>query len=147
MKVTPASGFTGTVLLSCTVSGGATLPPTCSLATPSVTVSGTTAATDTLTVATMSSSSAIGKPFNTSRSTWYAAGGTALAGILLFGLPGRRRAWQRMLSLMLLVIAVGVVGCGGGSSTKTTPAGTYTVTVKATSGSATQSSTVTVTVQ
>jgi hypothetical protein len=147
MKVTPAAGFTGTVTLACAVSGGATLPPTCSLATPSVTISGTTAATDTLTVATMSSSSAIGKPSNISRSTWFAAGGTALAGILLFGLPGRRRRWQQMLSLMLLIIAVGVVGCGGGSSTKTTPAGNYTVTVTATNGAATQTSTVTVTVQ
>ena len=147
MKVTPASGFTGTVLLSCTVSGGATLPPTCSLATPSVTISGATAATDTLTVTTMSSSSAVRTAANSSLGTWYAAGGTALAGILLFGLPGRRRAWQRMLSLMLLIIAAGVVGCGGGSSTKTTPAGTYTVTVTATSGSATQTSTVTATIQ
>jgi subtilase family serine protease len=146
MNVTPAAGFTGTVSLTCKVSGGTTLQPTCSLATPSVTVSGTTAATDTLTVTTASSGSAIGQPSNISRSTWYAAGGTALAGLLLFGLPGRRRAWQRMLSLMLLIIAVGVVGCGG-SSKKTTPAGSYTVTVTATSGSATQTATVTATVQ
>jgi hypothetical protein len=146
MNVTPAAGFTGTVSLTCKVSGGTTLQPTCSLAQPSVTVSGATAVTDTLTVTTASSGSAIGKPSNISLGTWYAAGGTALAGILLFGLPGRRRAWQRMLSLMLLIIAVGVVGCGG-TGTKTTPAGSYTVTVTATSGSATQTATVTATVQ
>jgi apolipoprotein N-acyltransferase len=97
-------------------------------------------------VTTASSSSAIRTAANPSTGTWYAAGGTALAGILLFGLPGRRRAWQRMLSLMLLIVAVGVVGCGG-TSTKTTPSGSYTVTVTATSGSATQTSTVKVTVQ
>lgn len=147
MNVTPAGGFTGTVNLSCKVSGGTTLQPTCSLAQPSVTISGATAVTDTLTVTTVSSGSAIGKPSNTSRATWYAAGGTAFAGILLFGLPGRRRAWQSMLSLMLLIIAVGVVGCGGSDGSNSTPAGSYTVTVTATSGSATQTSTVTATVQ
>ena len=146
MNVTPAGGFTGTVNLTCAVSGGTTLQPTCSLAQPSVTISGATAVTDTLTVTTVSSGSAIGMPSNSARDTWYAAGGTALAGILLFGLPGRRRVWQRMLSLMLLIIAVGVVGCGGDGS-KSTPAGSYTVTVTATSGSATQTSTVTATVQ
>ena len=58
-------------------------------------------------------------------------GGVAFAGILLIGLPGRRRAWQRMLSLMLLVIAVGVVGCGGTSSSGGGGGGssTFTVTV------------------
>jgi apolipoprotein N-acyltransferase len=95
----------------------------------------------------MSSSSAVRTAANSSLGTWYAAGGTALAGILLFGLPGRRRAWQRMLGLMLLFVSIGVLGCGGGSSTKTTPAGTYTVTVTATSGAATQTSMVTATVQ
>jgi trimeric autotransporter adhesin len=150
MNVTPASGFTGTVTLVCKVTGGTTMQPTCSLAQPSVSVTGTAAVADMLTVQAVASSSALLMAANPSRSTWYAAGGAALAGILLIGLPGRRRAWQRMLSLMLLVIAVGVVGCGGTSSgggSGGTPAGSYTVTVTATSGSATQTSTVMATVQ
>jgi apolipoprotein N-acyltransferase len=102
-------------------------------------------------VKTVTSTSALDIPANPSDRTWYAAGGAALAGILLMGLPGRRRAWQRMLSLMLLVVAIGVVGCGGTSSSGggsgSTPAGTYTVTVTATSGSITQTSTITATVQ
>jgi hypothetical protein len=120
------------------------------LATPTVTISGTKAATDVLTVQTVSSGAARRTAANASDHTWYAAGGVALAGILLFGLPGRRRAWQRMLSLMLLFVAVGIVGCGGGSDNGGgggTPAGTYTVTVTATSGSTTQTSAITVTVQ
>jgi hypothetical protein len=125
--------------------------PTCALAQPSVALSGTAAVTDALTVTTVSSKSAIHTAANPPDRTWYAAGGVALAGILLFGLPGRRRNWQRMLSLLLLVIAMGVVGCGGGSSGGggggTTPAGTYTVTVTATSGTAVQTSTITATVQ
>ncbi len=152
ISVTPSAGFTGTVNLSCAVTGGTTLQPTCALATPTVTISGNKAATDVLTVQTVSSGAARRTAANTSDHTWYAAGGVALAGILLFGLPGRRRAWQRMLSLMLLFVAVGIVGCGGGSDnggggSGGTPAGTYTVTVTATSGSTTQTSAITVTVQ
>jgi hypothetical protein len=156
INVTPSAGFTGTVNLTCAVTGTGTPAPTCSLATATVTVSGTTAATDVLTVQTVSSgmaSSARRTVANASGRSWYAAGGVALAGILLFGLPRRRRAWQSMLSLMLLFVAVGIVGCGGGSSNSGggggggTPAGSYTVTVTATSGSITQTSVVTVTVQ
>ena len=141
MNITPASGFTGTVNLSCSAGGS---PLTCSLAKASVSVTGSAAVADTLTV-NSTSSSELHMPADTG-TRWYAAGGAALAGILLIGLPGRRRTWQRMLSLMLLFIAVGVVGCGGGGS-KTNPPTSYTVTVTATSGTINQSSTVTVTVQ
>ena len=140
INITPQSGFSGTVTVTCSVTGG----PTCSLAKASVPVSGTAAVTDTLTVGAGSVSSALHIPANPRRSTWYAAGGVAFAGILLIGLPGRRRAWQRMLSLMLLVIAVGVVGCGGTSSSSSKA---FTVTVTAVSGSLTQTTTVTATVQ
>jgi hypothetical protein len=131
------------------VTGGTTLQPTCSLAQPSVAVTGSAAVTDTLTVQTVTSSSSLHISPGPSDRTWYAAGGAALAGLLLIGLPGRRRAWQRMLSLMLLVVATGIMGCGSSSSSGggSTPAGTYTVTVTATSGSAKQTSTITVTVQ
>ena len=108
---------------------------------------------DTLTVQAVTSSSALHKlPIPADRN-WYAAGGAALAGILLIGLPGRRRAWQRMFSLMLLIVATGIIGCGGTSSggggggSGSTPAGNYTVTVTATSGTITQTSTITATVQ
>jgi hypothetical protein len=151
ISITPQAGFSGTVAVSCAVTGSGTPAPTCALAQGSVAVSGTAAVTDALTVTTVSSKSAIRTAANPPDRTWYAAGGVALAGILLFGLPGRRRNWQRMLSLLLLVIAMGVVGCGGGGSGGggggTTPAGTYTVTVTATSGSAVQTSTITATVQ
>jgi trimeric autotransporter adhesin len=141
MNITPASGFTGTVNVSCSAGSS---PLTCSLAQSSVAVSGTAAVTDVLTV-TSTSSSGLRIPANP-LDRWYAAGGVALAGVLLFGLPGRRRAWQRMLSLLLLFIAVGVVGCGGGGSSNNNTS-TYTVTVTATSGTLSQSSNVTVTVQ
>ncbi len=150
ISITPQGGFSGTVAVSCAVTGTGAPVPTCALAQPSIALSGTAPVTDALTVATVSSKSAIRTAANPPDRTWYAASGVALAGILLFGLPGRRRNWQRMLSLLLLVIAMGVVGCGGGSSGGgggTTPAGTYTVTVTATSGTAVQTSTITATVQ
>ena len=152
ITVTPAS-FTGTVTLACSVAPAGSLSPTCALAKGSVNVSGTTAVSDSLTIATVTSNAAKRIAENSSSNTWYAAGGAALAGILLFGLPGRRRAWQRMLGLMLLFISIGLIGCGGGSSGGggggggTTPAGNYTVTVTATSGSKTATTTVTATVQ
>ncbi|MDQ1452511.1 MAG: hypothetical protein QOK38_2377 [Acidobacteriaceae bacterium] len=150
ISVTPAAGFTGTVSVTCAVTGTGSPAPTCSLAQPTVAITSAKAATDVLTVQTVTTKSAVHLAGNPADRTWYAAGGIALAGILLFGLPGRRRAWQRMLSLMLLIVAAGVVGCGGGSSGgggTTTPAGSYTVTVTASGGSVTQTSTVTAQVQ
>jgi hypothetical protein len=154
ISVTPVAGFTGTVSVACAVTGTGSPAPTCSLAQPSVAITSGKAATDVLTVTAVSSSAAIHTAAHSADRTWYAAGGVALAGILLFGLPGRRRAWQRMLSLMLLIIAAGVAGCGGSSSSGgggggggSTPSGNYTVTVTATSGTATQTSTITATVQ
>lgn len=145
VSITPQSGFSGTVNLTCQVSGGTTLPPTCSLAQPSVTLT-SGAASDVLTVATQGSA-ALHIPAAPAGSPWYTAGGATLASLLLLGLPGRRRAWQRMLSLLLVVVAIGFAGCGGSSSPRSTPSGSYTVTVTATSGSTTQTSTVNVTVQ
>ncbi|HEY3835454.1 MAG TPA: protease pro-enzyme activation domain-containing protein [Bryobacteraceae bacterium] len=151
VSITPGAGFTGTVNVTCAVTGAGSPPPTCTLAQPSVPISGTAAVTDKLTITASGSSADLRIPAGPSGSSWYAAGGITLAGILLFGLPGRRRAWQRMLGLLLFVVAFGVVGCGGGSGGGggggNTPAGNYTVTVTATSGSVVQTSTITATVQ
>jgi hypothetical protein len=47
------------------------------------------------------------------RGLWMAEGGTALAFIFLFGMPGRRRKWQSLIgSLALIVVAFGMAGCG-----------------------------------
>ena len=110
-------------------------PLTCSLAQPSVAVTGSTAVTDMLTV-NSTASSALHIPANPAN-RWYAAGGAALAGILLFGLPGRRRAWQRMLSLMLLIYRRGRGGLRRQQQWRRFDSGgSYTVTVTATSGTA-----------
>ncbi len=167
VQIIPSS-FSGTVSLSCAVTGGGTSLPGCSFAQASVSVSGANAVNDQLTISAVTTTgSAVHTTAQNTDRTWYAAGGVALAGMLLLGLPGRRRAWQRMLSVLLLFVAMGVAGCGGnsssgggggtgggtggggggGGSSVNTPAGNYSVLVTATSGKDTQTSYVLVSVQ
>jgi hypothetical protein len=73
-----------------------------------------------------------------------------VAGLLLFGIPARRKAWRALLGAFLFIAALGALsGCGGGggnSNPGTTP-GAYTFTIKGTdSGSIAASATLTVTV-
>jgi hypothetical protein len=66
-------------------------------------------------------------------------GGTVLAGLLLLGVPARRRRWLRTMVLLGMVGLAGAIGCGGGgggsttggggTSTPATTAGRYTFTV------------------
>jgi hypothetical protein len=82
-------------------------------------------------------------------SRWYAAGGTALACLIFFGIPARRRALLGALVLFAFLVG-GVVSCGGkGSSNSGNPGtstGSYSITVTGTSGSITQTTTVALTV-
>jgi hypothetical protein len=85
-------------------------------------------------------------------------GGAALACLLLFGIPARRRRWRAMLgAIVLSVMLVGELAACSASHTElctpvpisgTTP-GTYTITVTATptAGSAAATGTLTLTVQ
>jgi IPT/TIG domain-containing protein len=143
ISATPSNGFTGTVNLSCSISPtAASDPATCSLAPSSVTISGSTAQTSTLTINTTASTIGANQMKHL---FWQTTGGTTLAVILIFGIPRRRRNWLVMLVLLVLFVSIGSVGCGGssgggggggGGNAGTTP-GTYTVTVTGTSGSLT----------
>jgi len=74
-------------------------------------------------------------------------------GVMLFGIPARRRSWLAMLGILLLVAFGSVVlACGHSSTTvcnalsiSGTTAGTYTVTVTGTSGATTATDAVTLT--
>ncbi len=151
-SVTPTNGFEGSVSLNCVVSSTSTPGvPTCSIP-ASISVSGTTAQSATITIATTAASTASlhrpSTPFER------LGGGLALASVLLFGFPNRRRRRLAMLSLaLMLLILLPVVGCGsktaagdGGGSTGT-PAGSYTVTITGSHGSISSSTTLTVVVQ
>jgi len=147
ISVTPSNGFNGTVNLTCSISPtAASDPATCSLAPSSVTISGSTVQTSTLTIKTTAATSAANQRMLL---FWSRVGGTALALILLIWIPRRRCSWLPMLGLLVLFVSIGAMGCGGGGSslggggggggggnTGTTP-GTYTVTVTGTSGSLT----------
>jgi len=153
ITITPAGGFTGMVSLSCSIAPtAATDPATCSIP-ASVSVSGVTTAA--LSIGTTAATTALSKPRNL---FWPTAGGAALALVVFFGIPARRRNWPAMLGLLVLFVSIGAIGCGGGSSSgggggggggnSGTTAGTYTVTVTGTSGTiAPQTTTVTLTVQ
>jgi hypothetical protein len=164
IMIMPSGGFTGSVALSCAVSGPSTAvdPPTCSVAAPPA-ITGITGVSATLTVNTTAASS-------WSNATGYAAtafpnqhnrmlalgGGSALAAFPFFGLPLRRRRTKTLLGLLLLgAFAAIVMGCGGtqkAANPVTTPAdpgttaGSYMVTVTGSSGTLTASTNVAVTV-
>ena len=153
ITVTPANGFTGAISLSCSVTPALTVDPvTCSLSPTSVTISGSTAQTATLTLNTTAPTSAEN---HMKRLFWPPAGGTALALVLLFGVPRRKRAWMAMVGLLALFVCFGAMGCNSvstGSSTSTTrntgtAAGTYTVTVTGISGTIAQAGQISLTVQ
>ncbi|HEX3472821.1 MAG TPA: hypothetical protein VHT28_16690, partial [Silvibacterium sp.] len=162
ISVTPSSGFTGTVNLTCALTtspSGATKVPTCTIGS-SVNITGTSAATATLTVATTApTTSALDLPLN---KFFAVGGGIAVAGLLFFGIPARRRSWRTILGVLLFAAIVGMgIGCGsgggnsgggggGGTTTPGTTAGAYVITVTGTdasTGKLVQSATVNVTVQ
>jgi trimeric autotransporter adhesin len=159
ISVTGSGGFSGAVALTCAVTPqAASDPATCSLSPTSLTISGATAQTSTLTVSsTAATSASLG-------TRWYAAG-AGLACLLCFALPVRRRGWQGLLGMVALMVFVAtfLVSCGGGSggggsgtnnpgggsgstSNPGTTAGTYTVTVTGTSASTSETTVVMVTV-
>ena len=152
VTVTPANGFTGTISLSCTITPtAASNPATCNLP-AAVTINGTTAQTATLTVNT-TKAIALNTPLNL---FGLATGGAALACILLFGIPARRRRLSSMLGMfaLLMVLAGSAIACsgkassvGGTTGTPGTTPGTYTVTLTGASGSMVQTATVALTVQ
>jgi hypothetical protein len=152
VTITPANGFTGTISLSCTITPtAASHPATCNLP-AAVTINGTTAQTATLTVNT-TMAIALNTPLNLFGP---ATGGAALACILLFGIPARRRRLSSMLGMfaLLMVLACSAIACsgkassvGGTTGTPGTTPGTYTVTLTGASGSMVQTGTVALTVQ
>jgi subtilase family serine protease len=164
ITVTPSGGFTGNVTLTAAITSspsGAQYLPTLSFGSTSpVSITGATAQTATLTISTTAATSgALVYPVRPGAG-WYASGGTALACILLFCVPMRRRGWRAMFGVLAILFALagGMLACGGGGSgggggggggggISGTTSGAYTITVTATSGSTSATGTVTLTVQ
>jgi hypothetical protein len=129
-------------------------PPTCALSPASVTISGATAGTSTLTLSTTAATSAAFDHPRRNGIPWYAAGSSFLACVLLLVLPARQLSLRRKLGIVVLFVflAAGLSSCGGGYGNKGgtgdpgTTAGTYSVTVTGTSGSNTETTILTLNV-
>jgi hypothetical protein len=162
LSLAGSGGFTGTVALTCSVSPAG---PACSVSPSSVTVTGSTAATATVSVTTTARSAILPiGGFNdrdsSRRFVWMFGALLAAAGIFSFlastQIRPRRFSWSLATACgaLLLISATLMSGCGGsnssgstGSTTTGTAAGNYTVTVTAQSGSVSHNTQLTLTVQ
>jgi hypothetical protein len=161
VTVTPSNGFTGSVALTATLASspsGAQDLPTLSFGTTSpVSITGTTAGTATLTITTTAPSTTAFAHPALPGIRWY-QGGAALACLLLFGIPARRRRLRTLLGMFafLTFLTTGLISCGGGgggggggtgpTNPGTTP-GAYVISVTGTQGAITATTNVTLTVQ
>jgi hypothetical protein len=147
VTINSASGFTGTISLTCTTPP-AMLEASCSAG--SVQVTGSAPVTAKVTVSTTG-------PQQVSASSWprqwnAMPSGIAFAAIVVASGAGRKKLRRGMLAVFMIVMLTGLVSCSGSSnsgSSKTdpgTPAGTYKLTLVATSGSANYTTTLPVTV-
>jgi hypothetical protein len=138
--VSPLGGYAGTVNFSCgTLPSGAV----CSFSPTSVTPSGGSPTSTTMTLTTAASSAMLNpdRRSNPSLPPWLPAGGLAMAGGIglaltprksrRFKLQARGLCWALLLASLSLLVS----GCGGGGnnspSNPGTPAGSYTVSVNA----------------
>jgi trimeric autotransporter adhesin len=156
ITISPSGGFTGSVALSCAVTGGPTGgadAPTCSVTAPPA-ITGSAAVTATLTISTTAASAATHSAARTQYPRDAAAGGAfiAMASLLFFGFPIWRRRMITQLSLLpIATLMSAAIGCGGtraaapAANPGTTP-GAYTVTVTGSSGAIKATTAVTVTV-
>lgn len=155
-----SSTYSGTMKLTCALTnspGGAQSLPTCSLNPASVAITAGGNGTATLNLqTTAASNTAMMHPSGLGLLGF--GGGSVLAGLIMLGVPSRRRRWMSMLGLLMVIFVAGMIGCGGSSNSKppsnpgtpATTAGNYTFTVTGTdsaNSSVTASTVVTLTVQ
>jgi hypothetical protein len=131
--------------------------PTCAVSPNTLTITGPAPVTTTATITT-TAPAGTGELAYPQTNRWsMTAGGAALACILFFGIPARRRGWRSMLGLLVVLSAMAGIGCGGSTNigpnkpnVPGTSPGVYTFSVTATdttTATTTASTTFTVTVQ
>jgi Big-like domain-containing protein/VCBS repeat protein/FG-GAP repeat protein len=151
LSISPISGFTGTVALTCS---GAPQGGTCVVTPGSISMTNSSMAPFTVDVMTTAHTSAAAIV-----PTWGRFGTSMLfcsfgvLGAFCFGSPRQLMAiLKRLWFVVTLASVIGLTACGGGNSAASfsrtgTPAGTYTVVVTATSGSTTHTQNLVLTVQ
>ena len=116
ITVATSDGYAGSVSFACALTNspsGAVDLPTC---TPGSAATLPGSGTSTMTVATTAPTTAgldrRGLP------GWLGpGGGTALALLIFFGIPARRRSWRNLLGLLVVFAVLGTLSaCGGGSN-------------------------------
>ncbi len=115
MLIGSVGGFSGTVSFGCTPP--ANTETTCSFNPATLQGGGAT----TMTIIT---TAAKAKPVEQAlggRGGWKLGAGSALAMLLCFALPRRRRAMPLLLTSLFALALVPVLGCGSGGTTTTTP--------------------------
>jgi len=144
----PIGAFTGTVNLTCSISGGAAMyPPTCSLNPASFTLTPGTPQISMLTIFTTTPHAITGDPEQAFASR---TGGVILA-LLVCMLPFHRRRFIRPLMVVFFLMGAltALSGCGSNSGAAPVPPGSqgsYIITVTGTSGTETVSTTIPLTV-
>jgi len=140
VTVTALNGYTNTVNLTCSVSGGGSPAPTCSLNGTSTSGGGTS----TLTVTTTGASGAMVRPSKFFYAMWLPIAGMSLVGMSFSSARSRRKKLLGFLMVGMVMAALflmpacggssssGGGGGGGGGCTGCTPAGSYTVTITGT---------------
>jgi subtilase family serine protease len=139
--ITPLNGFTGTFNFSSTDCSGLPAEATCTFSPPTVSVTGATPATVTLTIQTTAPTAKLIKPLDGSHVVFYAALLPGLVGMFAMVLPRKARAHGiRMLSLVIILAssALWMGACGNSTNNSNrdpgTPKGPSTIVVTATSG-------------
>ena len=155
LTTTPTGGFHSTVSFACT--GGLPSGATCLFTPSSVALTGSGAATTTLTIALAASGNEIpdtqARRHRTPARFPFGSSAT-FAGLILLFLPRNDRRRSSLRSVLVILVAVStfgfITGCGAGISAAgqpSTAAGAYAVTVTATGGSTVQASTIKLTIQ
>jgi subtilase family serine protease len=161
VTITPEAGFIGNVSLTAAVSSSpsnAVDPPSFNFGSSNaIALAGTSAQKVAMAIAiTGTGSSQCVSSLAAPPKPLWPAGGAALACVLLFGIPARRRRWRAMLGMVALcvMLAGGLVGCVApqgsacsASASGGTTVGTYTVTITGTSNSVSATTKITVQVQ
>jgi trimeric autotransporter adhesin len=162
ITITPTN-YTGAIGLGCVIASSPSGAngvdnPTCTVAPNMATIGSSEApVTVTATVTTTASAATAAVAYPKTNRWSLAVDGAALACILFFGIPARRRSWRSMLGLLVVLSAMAGLACSGsvtlGPTTPATPGtspGVYTFAVVGTdtvTSTTTASTVFTVTVQ